>query len=521
MKQIAKYMTMASAISLAACGGDSFDFDLDPSSDSVVGTSNYNVYVPEGMDKVQVNDPHFDGFMLGAGSALANIPTAAVTTYSARDVVAFVAEREVRIGETSGAAVLSAIESELQTMAAGGSYANILKQQLNGTDQMIGSYLITLPANSTVTPVAVDLIGEVALDDDAATDDLANPPVALEGEALTTDFEVYVGVFYNDLPDGLDAEGNLIEDQVVILAAVVPADIAAAYSSVSKGVTSTSNVGSQTSTVASNSESFTAQSGSNKADFLFVIDNSGSMSDDQDAISAAADAFVDVIAASGLDAQFGTITTDSSVLLDTNTDGGYTTSTSELKADVKPGSGGSATESGIYHAEESLATGGSSVTAGHPRAGASMSVIMLSDETDQYTGYASSSFDASNNLFVTNNYQVYGILSTLSSEGRSNGYVDLINNTNGTYADITNLLAFDRIMEEIALNAGAASSRIQLTNTPIRNTISVTVDGSAVAEDSANGWQYNESLKTIAFFGTSKPTGGESITVSYQYRVGN
>lgn len=540
MKQLVKYLLVPASVMLTACGGDSFDLDLDSGNSSVVGTSNYNIYVPEGMDSVPLSDPYFDGFMLGAGDKLASLPQtpgtnkvsslsqAMVTTYSARDVVAFIAEREAYYSENTGADVLSTIERKLSSMSSG-DYANILKQQLDGTNQMLASYLVTATSNTTVTDFATDLLEDIALSSEALGEGLENPPVPAEGEALTQDFEVYVGVFYEPtIAGGFDLQGNLIGDQVVILAAVVPADIAASYSNISKGVTSTTNVGSQASAVVSNSELFTAEAGSDKADFLFVIDNSGSMSDDQDAISTAADAFVNVISTSGLDAKFGTITTDSDVLQDTNQNGAFTSNTVELKQDIKPGSNGSATESGIYFAEKSLldltkndGSNGTVVTEGHPRVGASMSVIFLSDEADQYSSYASQAFDATNNLFVDRNYQVYGILSPYSSENRDNGYVDLINNTNGTYADITNLLAFNRIIEEIALNAGSASSRIQLTETPIRNTIEVTVNGSLVLESTQNGWQYNEGLKTLAFFGAAKPAAGDEIKVSYQHRQGN
>jgi len=514
MIRTGKYLLAAATVSLAGCGGDSFDFDLSGSgTGEVVSTSSYNVFIPEGMDGVSASDPYFDGFVLGAGSSLASLPTGAVVdTYSARDVVAFIAERDPYYSESEAEDVVDTIESSLSYI---GTPATVFKQDLSSGNEIIATYVLTTNSDTTVTEVATDIMERVALDADSETGELANPPQALSGEALTSSFQVYVGVFYEDAVDSLT-------DNVLILTAVVPADIASAYSSVSRGITSTSSVSVSGETIVSGSDTFEASGSTDLADFLFVIDNSGSMSDDQDAISEAVDSFVDVISTSGLDARFGTVTTDSSILRDTSSDGGFTTDTDELKLDVKPGTSGSATESGIYFAEQALldtaqgdASDGSATTAGAPREDASMSIIILSDESDQYTSYSGGvAFDVADNLFIDRNYQVYSIVST---SYYAEDYIDLSNNTYGSYADITNLTAFDTIMQLIALNAGSASSRMVLSQAIIRNTLEVRVNGSVVAESSENGWQYNEGLRTLAFFGTAKPAAGDSIQVTYEY----
>lgn len=513
MKYATKYLLATTTAALVGCGGDTFDFDTS-GSDDVLSTNSYNVYVPEGMDTITAKDSYFDGFVLGAGSSLASLPSAAVVAeYSDRDVVAFIAERDPYSSEIDAEDVIGTIESALNLM---GNASAVFKQDIGTGNEIIATYVLTTYQTSSVTEVATSLMEDVALESDSETGELETPPEAASGEALTTDFQVYVGVFYEDSFSISES------DNVLILAAVVPADIANAYSSISRGVTSTSSVSQAGDSIVSDSETFTASGSTDLADFLFVIDNSGSMSDDQDAISQAVDSFVNVISTSGLDARFGTITTDSSVLRDSNTDGGFTSSTTELKLDVKPGTSGSATETGIYFAEQALldttagdSSDGSVTTEGYPRANASMSIIILSDEDDQYSSLSGGvTFDTADNLFIDRNYQVYSIVDT-SYYGED--YIDLSNATFGSYADITNLSAFDTIMQLIALNAGSASSRIVLAQPIIRNTLEVRVNGNLVVESSQNGWQYNEGLRTLAFFGTAKPEAGDSIKVNYEY----
>ena len=317
-------------------------------------------------------------------------------------------------------------------------------------------------------------------------------------------------------------------DKVVILGAVVPTELAPAYSGLSKGVASTSNIGAKGAAPTTTSETFTIPQETPKVDFLFVIDNSGSMSDDQATISNAADTFFKTISGQTLDYRLATITTDSSELRDSSEDGGFTSSEDEFKLDVKPGTYGSATETGIYFAEEALKDAskgddstGTVIDEGYPRAGAALSIIMFTDEPDFYNDISSrnsgTTFDAADNLFIDRNYQVYGILNEYRSESRDDGYVDLINNTNGSYADIRNLQALERIMEQMALESSTASSPVKLTKTPISTSLQVTKNGSPVVKNADNGWQYNEGNKTLSFYGDASLSPNDDVKVNYLY----
>lgn len=537
MKQILTPLALSCSMLLTACSGDLFDADTGSSGGvQVASTSNHNVYVPAGMQNVAAGDAHLDGFVYGAGSnlgdasalesqasyqPLAESASDTAVTLSSRDLVAFIAEREARSLETDAESVLASIERSLEN-DVGGNANSIWKQQLGSSNEVVAAYIFTADTNTTATDVVNTLLGEMALGGESDDQELDNPAAALSTEVSTRSFEVYLGVLF--APRDAGVEGAT--DQVVMLGAVVPSQVAAAYSSLSSGVASTSNIGAKGTSPQNSSKEVKVADANSKADFLFVIDNSGSMSDDQATISSAANTFFSTVSGSGTDFKIATITTDSSTLRDENSDGGFTSSETEFKLDVKPGTGGSTTETGIFYAEQALQVNGESgatadgsvTTAGYPRTGASLSIIMFSDEPDFYNSISSGAdFDASDNLFIDKNYQVYGIISPSSSEGRDNGYVDLINNTNGTYADISNLTALERIVEEIALQTAGASSLVKLDHAPIVVSIQVTVNGNSVAKSRTNGWQFNERLRTFSFYGTARLNAGDVVKVTYQY----
>ncbi len=138
---------------------------------------------------------------------------------------------------------------------------------------------------------------------------------------------------------------------------------------------------------------------------------------------------------------------------------------------------------------------------------------MLSDEPDQYSGYAGTSFDPSDNLFIDRSYPVYAII----NEGSPGDYDDLALATGGSTASIADTSQFPAIMNAIATNAGGAASLFQLDETPISSTLIVTVDGAEVPEDVDNGWQYVAGSNSIVFRGTAVPGEGAAIVVRYQY----
>ncbi len=508
-------------------------------------TTNHNIYLPSGV-ATETPSGDFDGVMVFAGSdalsskavsgmTLAGVSTTATT--STRDVAGFIAETVALNSETNASELVDSYESLMSSNGAtlGMSYSSTGRTELLSGYMVTANYNLTLTTSSKPTDLANELVQLIGVNTAGGT--VTNLPTAQSTEQYHTDYTMTIGALY------------VSDTDVVVAVTVVPQTLVGTYSSLTGNLTNTSNVTTSAATLTSTSDSFTAQSGSGLADFLFVIDNSGSMSSEQTAISTAASDFTTIISNSGLDYRIATITTDDSTLRDEYSDGGFTADLTEFQSDVMPGIYGSYTESATYEAEEALqsisagdTTDGSVAAEGFPRSGASLSVIIMSDEADyyderlyydDYTAYSACNvgwddgaecFDENDNLFIDRGYRVYSIVDTAATDsyGYQNynyggEYMTLSNNTGGSYADIGDTTAFSAIMSNIALAAGGASSSYTLAHTPLSSSITVTVDGSSVNQSTTDGWSYNQSANTIVFFGSSIPAGGASIVVSYDY----
>jgi len=295
-------------------------------------------------------------------------------------------------------------------------------------------------------------------------------------------------------------------------------------------------------TVTDNSQDFTAKAGNKKADFLFVVDDSGSMSNDQDALSKSASDFTTEMGRSGLTYRSAIITTsyqpsgsyyhwDVNHILD---EVGIIEDNEELlKEKLVAGTNGSNTETGIYNAEQALLStdegdskDGEVTQLGMPLNDATLSVIIISDEPSQYRYRAGKTFDVLDNLFIKRNIRVYSIIEPYGSNGsfdpnNYSQYDDLAYETGGTIADIGNTnsdgeLDYSEIMKQIAKDAGGAASTFVLEH-PAISVNEVIISGRAVKNSATNGYTYNQSSNSIVLHGNALPESDFTIKVNYTY----
>jgi hypothetical protein len=446
-----------------------------------------------------------------------------VSVFSKNGVSGFIAVRDAEASETDAASVISNLESKISAPPASVTNGSVLggnittqsqlsTRQFGSADIVLAEYEMTLANDTAVTEMA-NALTEVAVDLDGTLSTVLSLPAVQGDDATSTEMSLKLLVLH------------LGTDGVLINAVMVPKDQASTFASaVSTAVNPTNTVRSGA-TLVETSDNFAVQAGSDKADFLFVVDDSGSMSDEQNALSQAAQDFVAVINNSGFDYSIGVITTgyDSDLVQDdvnfpkllTPADGadGLT----ELENRLVAGTGGSATETGIFNAEQTLTSGGDAANEGMPRANSSLSVVLLSDEDSQYERRSPDgvSFDVTSNLFVTNGYTFHSIVDPF--EAPYSQYDDLSNETGGLVADIENLSSFEQFMTDIADAAGAISSQFELSQEPVTTSIVVTNNGTTVPRSLSNGWSINEGAKRIVFHGTELPAEGDEILVTYRY----
>ncbi len=347
-----------------------------------------------------------------------------------------------------------------------------------------------------------------------------------------------IGEETTSLEPGIYSEFNLVmtyaikEGKTYFMVSVFPSQFYKEWRALATSVANGTNLASSDTKIGSGSDTFTGTARQNRADFLFVIDNSGSMSDNQAGVQAAADEFETSLTNSGIsEFNIAIITTDEKINDTTctssycaasivNTYGTFNT-ISDFKTHVIAGSNGSSTETGIYNAEQSLLPTGILGSRNFPIN--SLSVIILSDEESQYDSRAGTSFDPYHNIFVSNGYKVYPII----NPNDAGQYPDLAQATSGKTANIEDISKFNIIMNNIAIAAGGAASTFipsilaENENAYIVHIDSVTINNVAISESTDNGYGYDPAIEKINFYGEAIPNEGDEIKVTYTYAITN
>jgi hypothetical protein len=361
--------------------------------------------------------------------------------------------------------------------------------------------------------------------------------ISQPNESSSTDFRVVMQVTFSSTTDefigvGISTESNYASNEALLTGFLDGTNI----------------IGSGSDNLTKN-DSFIAK-GNPKVDIVWVVDNSGSMKEEQGAVIANAGAFFTQLNNKNLDFRLAAITTDSEKIVfsakNKPSRTGWTTAADGSTAfvnNVSAGLKGSGTEAGIWFAKESLVK--NTVV---PREGASLIFVMLSDEGDQYeckqnkTSPANTAtpcgnppanpFDPNNNIFKDNGYKVYAIIglnsagqpakcsgSGTSATTKNNewpGYYNLSQATGGMAGTICSN-DYSQLLNSIVSQAAAAASSYVLTYIPMSSTMVVKKNGVTVPKDSTNGWMYNASNNSIVFSGTAFPAVNDVVVVAYEY----
>ncbi|CAA6819772.1 MAG: Cell surface protein [uncultured Sulfurovum sp.] len=276
------------------------------------------------------------------------------------------------------------------------------------------------------------------------------------------------------------------------------------------------------------------------ANFLFVIDDSGSMGSYQKAISTAAKEFALVVKHVGMNFRVAIITTgeldEAFEVLETE---GVIENNIELfQQALNVGLSGSGTETAIYNIEQALAskeqgdkTNGILTELNMPKVNEKLSIIILSDEKSSYEQRAGKAFDINNNLLVNRGYRVYLIGTAQTERGYNQAqyfehkasdygvYGALVRRTMGMVQNIENIYSYDTMMHAIVEDVlGDLGYRLRQNNV-IESTIYVSLNDEEVPYDDVNGWRYVQSTNSILFSGTFIPNEDDSIVIRYGYSL--
>ncbi|MBU54742.1 MAG: hypothetical protein CL920_39095 [Deltaproteobacteria bacterium] len=284
------------------------------------------------------------------------------------------------------------------------------------------------------------------------------------------------------------------------------------------------------------------QANNEKADILFVIDNSGSMSDEQSSLRSNLKVFVQWAQTLKADFHIGVTTTE----IDPKATPGklrgsppfITTSTPNpttvFSNNANVGTGGLGVEAGLEAARQAftppLSTTGANK--GFLRKDATLTIIAVSDEPDQSseaTGFYINFFKNLKGGARSDRFRLHAVIGVDPSNknikncktgsggsfdgGSSSGrYADVANKTNGLVESICNT-NWSSVFRKVGTLTFSLRKRFFLSRAADPKTIVVKVNG-VVQNTGANTWTYNATTNSIDF--ASSPQAGTTIEVKYK-----
>ena len=268
------------------------------------------------------------------------------------------------------------------------------------------------------------------------------------------------------------------------------------------------------------------------ADILFVVDNSGSMSEEQTKLGQSFNTFISWLVGGEVDYRIAITTTDMDA---TGAQGAFVSSGSNPKIldtttpdvatvfaqNANVGITGSADEKGLAAASTALSPALlAGANAGFLRPEARLYVVWVTDEEDSSSGTPASHQNAiiaakggdPDQVFfaaIAGPDSIFDFSCLDASPGTR--YIDIIEATGGLRGSICDA-DFGVTLQDLAFEVTSSGGTFPLTELPDPTTIQVMVDGIPQATTT---WTYLTNQNAVAFVPGFEPAGGAAVTISY------
>jgi len=258
------------------------------------------------------------------------------------------------------------------------------------------------------------------------------------------------------------------------------------------------------------------------ADILFVIDNSCSMHSHQTNLKNNFASFIGVFAGSGVDYQIAFITTDNDNFVDNkivhSTDADPIGDVTAIIDGI--GISGYGLERGLWESYEATQPGGDAAPGGaFLRNDSRLVIVYLSDERDGSSTYSSMvPADYANHLLTLKPLSDQLSVNAVAGDHPNGcsppyaqhgaGYYEVVQQLGGTFMSIC-ATDYGLQMDTLARDSILLSA-FELTETPIEDSIVVTVDGIQSSD-----WTYNASENAIYFDAAAVPPTASEIYIDY------
>lgn len=268
----------------------------------------------------------------------------------------------------------------------------------------------------------------------------------------------------------------------------------------------------------------------NKVDILWVVDNSGSMSEEQNALATNFNSFVQFANTLSADYQIGIVTTD---VMAMNQAGRLVGSTKIITPstpnasqvfsnNASVGTNGSGDEQGLLAAKLALSPPvRDAENAGFLRDDARLAIIMVSDEedaspgpTDLYKDFFRNVKDWANPQLVSVSAIAGDVPNGCATAVSGARYYDVVQALNGQFESVCSA-SWINLLQNIGLDVFALRTSWSLSRPADPATISVRVNGNPVPQNGTNGWTFDVLTNVVTFHGTAVPPPGAQIEIQY------
>ena len=271
-------------------------------------------------------------------------------------------------------------------------------------------------------------------------------------------------------------------------------------------------------------DSFTQVADSDKkVDIAWIVDNSGSMGDDQASLANNFDSFIRNFITRGIDFKMGITTTDCSTadkcgaavpgslesLTAVQANGNPQAFISTFKAHIQVGTNGSSRERGLFAAEKFL----DRYAQAHYRSDSRLVLVFVSDEEDQSpqsTQYYLNRYLAEKAHLGADYVRAYSIVKTNCQTAGCQfaRYAYQSNNTGGSILNLDG--NFASTLTEIGTDIQNLIDSFSLSQTPVAGSLEVRVNGVISTQWTLDG-------RNLKFNQGHVPAVGANIQVKYQY----
>lgn len=263
-------------------------------------------------------------------------------------------------------------------------------------------------------------------------------------------------------------------------------------------------------------------------DLLWIIDDSGSMTEEQGLLNDSFPAFATVLEFSGVDFHMGVTSTDvdkeAGVLVGSMMDNTTADLAAEFASAALLGIHGSRDEQPLEAAVLATTSG---TNGDFVRSDANLVILIVTDEDDhsreEVTTYvdtlSATKGDMAWNISAIAGDPPEGCHSPIADAVVGTRVIEAVTLTGGVFESLCSA-DFEAVLSALGLSAVGMTDTFPLSVLPTVDSIEVRVDGVDIYQRDQDGWRYDAGENAIIFDGLAVPRAGQGVLIKYVELLG-